>query len=149
VKLTTHLHLVPRTRMRGAISSLPQYAFMAWYSKHGDNFTLPYLYYYNIVTNRVSSVCKATRLLADGWGVTPGIASRRILGPTNLPSNAYRGPFHRPKGAADHSPPPSAEIKNAWSFPFHSPVSFDGVVLRHRDSFICCSPNIFLKITWD
>jgi hypothetical protein len=31
VKLTTHLHLVPRSRMRGAIySSTHQYIFMAW-----------------------------------------------------------------------------------------------------------------------
>jgi hypothetical protein len=30
MKLTTHLHLVPRSRMRGAISPLPQYVFMAW-----------------------------------------------------------------------------------------------------------------------
>jgi hypothetical protein len=29
VKLTTHLHLVPRSRMRGVIHSLPQYAFIA------------------------------------------------------------------------------------------------------------------------
>jgi hypothetical protein len=29
VKLTTHLHLVPRSRMCGAIPPLPQYAFMA------------------------------------------------------------------------------------------------------------------------
>jgi hypothetical protein len=32
VKLTTHLHLVPRSRMRRDIPSLPQYAFMAWCS---------------------------------------------------------------------------------------------------------------------
>jgi hypothetical protein len=32
VKLTIHLHLVPRLRMRGAIAPLPQYACMAWYS---------------------------------------------------------------------------------------------------------------------
>jgi hypothetical protein len=32
VKLTTHFHLVPRSIMRGAIPSLPQYAFMAWCS---------------------------------------------------------------------------------------------------------------------
>jgi hypothetical protein len=32
VKLTTHLHLVPRSRMIGAIPPLPQYAFMAWCS---------------------------------------------------------------------------------------------------------------------
>jgi len=32
VKLTTHLHLVPRSRVRGAILPLPQYVFMAWCS---------------------------------------------------------------------------------------------------------------------
>jgi hypothetical protein len=38
-----YLHLVPRSRMRGAILPLPQYVFMAWCSvkrKHRDNFTL-------------------------------------------------------------------------------------------------------------
>jgi len=30
VKLTTHLHLESRSRMRGAIPLLPQNAFMAW-----------------------------------------------------------------------------------------------------------------------
>jgi hypothetical protein len=40
VKLTTHLHLVPRSRMRGAIPPLPLYVFMAWYLvKHRDSFT--------------------------------------------------------------------------------------------------------------
>jgi hypothetical protein len=29
VKLTTHLHIMPRLRMRGAIPPLPQYVFMA------------------------------------------------------------------------------------------------------------------------
>jgi hypothetical protein len=38
------LHLVPRSRMRGAIPPLPQYVFMAWcLVKHRDNFTF-YLY---------------------------------------------------------------------------------------------------------
>jgi hypothetical protein len=32
VKLTTHLHLVRRSRTRGAILPLPQYAFVAWCS---------------------------------------------------------------------------------------------------------------------
>jgi hypothetical protein len=40
VKLTTHLHLVPRLIMRGAIPPLPQYVFMAWcLVKHKENFT--------------------------------------------------------------------------------------------------------------
>jgi hypothetical protein len=35
-----YLHLVPRSRMRGAIPLLPQWAFLAWcLVKHRDNFT--------------------------------------------------------------------------------------------------------------
>jgi len=30
VKLTTHLHLEPKLKMRGATLPLPQYVFMAW-----------------------------------------------------------------------------------------------------------------------
>jgi hypothetical protein len=42
VKLITHLHLVLRSRMRGAIPPLPQYVYMACcLVKHRDNFTLP------------------------------------------------------------------------------------------------------------
>jgi hypothetical protein len=40
MKLITHYHLVPRSRMRGAILSLPQYAFMEWC--HRDNFTFTF-----------------------------------------------------------------------------------------------------------
>jgi hypothetical protein len=40
VNLTTHLYLVPRSKKRGAIPPLTQYAFMAWcLVKRGDNFT--------------------------------------------------------------------------------------------------------------
>jgi hypothetical protein len=43
VKLTIHFHLVPRSRMRGAIPPLLQYVFMAWcLVKHRDNFTFFY-----------------------------------------------------------------------------------------------------------
>jgi hypothetical protein len=40
VKLTTHLHLVSRLKMRGAILPLPQYVFMAWCLVKERNFTL-------------------------------------------------------------------------------------------------------------
>jgi hypothetical protein len=36
-----HLHLVPRSGMRGAIPPLPQYAFMAWCSVKSIGTTLP------------------------------------------------------------------------------------------------------------
>jgi hypothetical protein len=43
MKLTTHLHLVPKSRMHGAIPPLPQYVFMAWcLVKHRDKFTFLY-----------------------------------------------------------------------------------------------------------
>jgi hypothetical protein len=44
VKLTTHLHLVLRSRMCGAIPPLPQYTFIAWCSikAHGQFDLLPY-----------------------------------------------------------------------------------------------------------
>jgi hypothetical protein len=46
VILTTHLHIVPKSRMRGAIPPLSQYVFMLWcLAKHRDNFTF-YLYLY-------------------------------------------------------------------------------------------------------
>jgi hypothetical protein len=40
IKLTTHLHLVPRLRISGAMPLLPLYTFMAWTE------TLPLLYYF-------------------------------------------------------------------------------------------------------
>jgi hypothetical protein len=44
VKLTTHFHLIPTSRMRGAIPPLPQYAFMAWYSVKEEGQFYLYLY---------------------------------------------------------------------------------------------------------
>jgi hypothetical protein len=43
VKLTIHLHLVPRSRVRGAIPPLPLYAFMVWCSlkAQGQLYFLP------------------------------------------------------------------------------------------------------------
>jgi hypothetical protein len=40
MKLTTHLHVIPRLRMREAIPPRPLYIFMMWYLvKHTENFT--------------------------------------------------------------------------------------------------------------
>jgi hypothetical protein len=42
VKLNAHLNLVPRLRMSGVITPLPQYAFKAWcLVKKGTGTTLP------------------------------------------------------------------------------------------------------------
>jgi hypothetical protein len=43
MKLTTHLHLVPRSIMHGTMPPLPQYAFIAWcLVKHRDNFAFTF-----------------------------------------------------------------------------------------------------------
>jgi hypothetical protein len=42
----------------------------------------------------------------------------------------------QPGHEVDHSPPSSAEVKNAWSYTSTPPICFHGVVLnKHRDSF--------------
>jgi len=44
MKLTTHFHLVPRPKNEWSYTSTPQYAFMAWCSEHGDNFTFTFTF---------------------------------------------------------------------------------------------------------
>jgi hypothetical protein len=45
VKLTTYLHLTPRIRICGAMLSIPQHVFMAWYlMKYRDNFVFNFLH---------------------------------------------------------------------------------------------------------
>jgi hypothetical protein len=44
VKLTTHLHLVPRSKNEWSYTSTPQYAFMAWCSVKART-TLPFTFY--------------------------------------------------------------------------------------------------------
>jgi hypothetical protein len=108
VKLTIHLHLVPRSRMRGAITPLPQYVLIAWcLVKHSDNFTF-LLGYYSWQGHRGADLFL---LLAT--------ASRQALEPTNpspqwVPGVLFEG-LKGPVRETDHTPPSSAEFKNAWS----------------------------------
>jgi hypothetical protein len=61
-ELTTHLHLVPRSRMHGAIPPFPQYIFMArCLVKHRDNFTFVQ-YVYTCMTPHQIKFYKCTRL---------------------------------------------------------------------------------------
>jgi hypothetical protein len=48
LKLTTHLHLVPKSRMRRAIPPLPQYAFMAWCPVEAQGQLYLYIISFNI-----------------------------------------------------------------------------------------------------
>jgi hypothetical protein len=47
MKLMTHLHLVLRSRLHGAIPPLPQYAFMEWCSVKSTGTTLPFTFLLN------------------------------------------------------------------------------------------------------
>jgi hypothetical protein len=59
------------------------------------------------------------------------IASRPVLGPTHPPIQL--GPevlslgVKWPGREADHSPPHSAEVKNAWNYTFTPPIRLHGV----------------------
>jgi hypothetical protein len=59
--------------------------------------------------------------------------SRTALGPTQPPMQWVPGALSlgvkRPEREADHSPPSSAEVKNAWSYTSTPPIRRHGVVL--------------------
>jgi hypothetical protein len=59
-------------------------------------------------------------------------ASRPTLGPTQPPVQWVPGALSlgvkRPRREAEHSPPSSAEVKNAWSYTSTLPVRLHGVV---------------------
>jgi hypothetical protein len=60
-------------------------------------------------------------------------ASGTALRPTQPPIQWVPGTLSlgvkRPGLEADHSPPSSAEVKNAWSYTFTPPIRLHGVVL--------------------
>jgi hypothetical protein len=63
--------------------------------------------------------------------------SRPALGLTQLPFQ-WVPRVRRPRREADHSPPSSAEVKNAWSYISILPLGLHGVVLikKNSDNFI-------------
>jgi hypothetical protein len=65
VKLTTHLHLVLRSKLHGAVPPLPYYASMAWClvkKKQRGNFTFTFLAYTGML-NEVSSKLNRRHIL--------------------------------------------------------------------------------------
>jgi hypothetical protein len=69
--------------------------------------------------------------------------SRPTLGPTQPPIQWIPGALSlgvkRPGREANHSPPSSAEVKNAWSCTSTSP-SWRGAQLKHNDKFTFTLP---------
>jgi hypothetical protein len=86
VKLTTNLHLVPRSRMRGAIPPLPQYTFMAWCLIKRRDFTLKLplrlTKYHAMKSYCVEVLLHAYLHLGARWGENPRYTvDRRVGGP--------------------------------------------------------------------
>jgi hypothetical protein len=76
------------------------------------------------------------------WGSSPGRGWEffssppcpdPLWGPPSLLSNGFQGTLSlgvkRPGSEAGHSPPSSAEFKNAWSYTSTPLISFHGVVI--------------------
>jgi hypothetical protein len=72
MKLTAHLHLVPRLRMSGAIPVLPLYAFMVWTGK-----TLPSLYVFllHVIWLTVIHIKMFLCLSVVGWDGVVSVAT--------------------------------------------------------------------------
>jgi hypothetical protein len=75
------------------------------------------------------------------------IAFRTALGPTKSPIQWVPGALSlgvkRPGCEADHSPPSSAEVKNAWSYTSTPTVRLHGVVLSPAQGqlYLLSSPS--------
>jgi hypothetical protein len=104
----------------------------------------------------------AVKRWATGWMIrawSPGrgweiflltTASRLVLGPTKPPiqwvSGALSLGVKRPVPEADHSPPSSAEVKNAWSYTSTPPILLHGMVISLKKAlgplYYCLLINI-------
>jgi hypothetical protein len=147
VKLTTHLHLVPMSRIRGAIPPLPQYVFTACcLVKHGDNFTLP-LQLESIhrrslkwsSSNHFSDLSGIFRsLYCLGYRLTSGVrfpaGSGSFFLVTTFRPALRTGDFYPGSKAAGvwscRSIQSSDEVKNVWSYTSTPPIRLRGVVLN-------------------
>jgi hypothetical protein len=68
----------------------------------------------------------------QGWDFFSPPRPDRPWGPPSLLSNSYQELFHwgikQPGHEAGHPPPPSAVVKNAWSYISTPPIRLHGVV---------------------
>jgi hypothetical protein len=94
VKLTTHLHLVPRSKTERSYTSTPQYAFMAWclVKKHRNNSA--FTFYRDAVAIRkggnvtVMACCSANTAYIPPLIIHKGLRYRNSFGGDSLPPGA-------------------------------------------------------------
>jgi hypothetical protein len=139
--------------MHGSIPPLPQYPFRAWcIVKKAEEQPYIYLYIHLSIYNNISLYYKShdsSFSIALGYGLDDrGSRVRFPVGDGNFSlhhhvqngSRAHpasypmdtRGSFpgvEWPGHEADHSPPSSAKVKNAWSYTSTPPIRLHGVVL--------------------
>jgi hypothetical protein len=124
--------------MSGAIPPLPQYAFMAWCLVKAQGQLYLYLYLYLYLGWTISVLGFDSRLVLGIFLFTT--ASRTALESTQLPIQLVPGALSlgvkRPGREVDHSPPFSAEVKNAWNYNSTPQYVFmTWCFVKHRDNF--------------
>jgi hypothetical protein len=141
VKLTTRLHLVPRSKNEWSYTTTPQYAFMVWcLVKHRDNFTFFFTFITNFTENLDSSVSIARDYGLDDRGsrVRFSMGARNFSlhhrvqnGSRAHPASSLMGTTGSFPGCeANHSPASSEEVKNACSYASTTLIRLHGVVLN-------------------
>jgi hypothetical protein len=75
----------------------------------------------------------SVRLSLNAWKFSLHHRVQNGSGPTQPPIQWVPGTLSlgvkRPRREADHSPPSSAKVKNAWSYTSITPIRLNGVVL--------------------
>jgi len=100
-------------------------------------------YHYKRIQSTLSQPTSLRFILILSSRLNLGLWSRGVQtdcgDPTRPPNQWVPGALRikRPGSEADHSPPPSAKVKNEWSYTSASPIHLHGVVFssKHRDNF--------------
>jgi hypothetical protein len=130
MKLIIHLSLVPRTGIRWTLPPRILYVFIAWCLS--TRSAVP-LFTLKVIRSRVSWISGGVLLsglhrVQSGFGAYPVSC---LMG-TGAPSPRVK----RPGREADHSPPSSAEVKNAWSYTSIPPVFMAWYLVKTRANFL-------------